>query len=140
MNDMTVDDYKQQLLEVDRAFSALSVEKGMQAAFGTCMADDVIIYRPSADPFRGRAAALPLYPDRTDIILEWEPFLADVSSAGDLGYTLGAYTLTVPTPDGGQSVSKGHYVSIWKRQADGSWKFVFDTGHEGPGADQGGES
>jgi ketosteroid isomerase-like protein len=123
---------KSELMQVDRDFSALSVERGMRAAFGAYMADDVVIYSAGQMPVLGREKALPLYPEGTDVVLKWEPFFADVAQSGDLGYTLGSYTLTGTAEDGSPSVSRGHYVSIWKRQADGTWKFVFDTGHQGP--------
>ncbi len=47
----------------------------------------------------------------------------------DLGYTYGYYTMTFKE-DG--STQHGNYVSIWKKQAGGDWKFVLDTGNEGP--------
>lgn len=123
---------KQELLSADRAFSALSVKKGMRAAFGAYMADDVVIYRGGAAPIEGRIVALPLYPDNPEIVLQWEPWFADVAASGDIGYTLGSYTMSAPDSTGVKQESTGNYVSIWKRQADGSWKFVFDTGHPGP--------
>lgn len=122
---------KQELLEADRAFSALSVEKGMREAFGTYMTDDVVIYRGGLPPVEGRASALPLYPDNPEIMLRWEPWFVDIAQSGDLGYTLGSYRLRVPDDNGGMQESTGSYVSIWRKQSDGSWKFVFDTGHPG---------
>ena len=53
-----------------------------------------------------------------------------VSDDGTLGYTWGKYTFTPATgPDGKQEAStSGLYFTVWKRQADGSWKFVYDGG------------
>jgi hypothetical protein len=45
-----------------------------------------------------------------------------------MGYTYGIYTLIV-----NDSAYKGTYVTIWQKQADGTWKFVLDTGNEGVG-------
>ena len=39
---------------------------------------------------------------------------------------------TVSDAEGKQEKTYGHYISIWKKQPDGSWKFVFDTGNENP--------
>lgn len=123
---------KQELMDTDRAFSALSVEKGMREAFGAYMADDVVIYRGGVAPIEGRETALPLYPDNPEIVLQWEPWKAEVAASGELGYTLGSYTLTGVGADGAEQRSTGSYVSIWRRSPDGDWKFVFDTGHPGP--------
>ena len=62
--------------------------------------------------------------------LEWEPLYADVSDDGTLGYTWGYAKYTVPVKDGSSApkISFGMTLSIWKRQADGSWKWVFDGG------------
>ena len=53
-------------------------------------------------------------------------FKADyVSVSGDLGVTAGPYQLTMM--DNGKKVEdKGKYVTVWKKQSDGSWKVVRD--------------
>ena len=61
--------------------------------------------------------------------LTWEPSRAEVSASGDLGYTVGRYT-SVRVGNLGQEVrSSGLYVSIWRRQEDGSWKVEMDLGN-----------
>lgn len=52
--------------------------------------------------------------------VQWTPNRADVSSAGDLGYTMGTYTSTM----GGGS-EKGKYVTTWRKDA-GTWKVTAD--------------
>ena len=58
--------------------------------------------------------------------LEWIPDFVDVSASGDLGYTYGKYTIT--TIDSiGQTIKRGGiFQTIWKRQPDGRWRFVWD--------------
>ncbi len=57
--------------------------------------------------------------------LEWRATSAQVAEAGDMGYTIGTYELTVEQ-DGAPMVTVGKYVTLWKKQADGSWKVVVD--------------
>jgi ketosteroid isomerase-like protein len=45
-----------------------------------------------------------------------------VSQSGDLGYTLGKWTVGVDTP-GGRLESAGDYLAVWERR-DGAWKIV----------------
>ena len=52
--------------------------------------------------------------------------VAKLPQAGDLGFTYGIYNLEIK-----DTVLKGTYVSIWKKQKDGKWKFVLDSGNEG---------
>jgi ketosteroid isomerase-like protein len=45
---------------------------------------------------------------------------------------LGNSQYTIKDSTGAAKVYHGFYVTIWKKQADGSWKYVFDTGTDGP--------
>ncbi len=69
--------------------------------------------------------------------LRWKPVGADVSGGNDLGYTYGTYTSTSAGPDGKPVTRGGRYVTIWKKQADGSWKAVMDIGNSSPAAPAG---
>ncbi len=50
----------------------------------------------------------------------------ELSRAGDLGYTISRYELTVNDPEGNPVTEKGRWVTVWKKQADGTWKCVLD--------------
>lgn len=58
-------------------------------------------------------------------VIRWKPLRADVADSGDLGYTWGVAE-SGPSADG-PFKPYGIYVTIWKRQADGKWKFVYDS-------------
>jgi ketosteroid isomerase-like protein len=53
--------------------------------------------------------------------LTFAPSKAQVSAAGDLGYTTGTYEMKM----GGTS-EKGKYVAVWAKQANGDWKVTED--------------
>ncbi|MGD2154993.1 MAG: hypothetical protein PVG79_17140, partial [Gemmatimonadales bacterium] len=66
-------------------------------------------------------------------LLSWEPVVADVSAAGDLGYTTGPWEYRQdPEAD---AVAHGNYFTVWKTQPDGSWKAVIDHGISNPTPD-----
>ena len=121
----------QSLVDSERAFSSMSVEKGIREAFLTYLADDAIVFRPK--PVPGRK----VYEDApadSPLLLTWEPAFAEVSAAGDLGYTTGPYEARDRSkPD--QPARHGHYISVWERQGNWQWKVVFDGGirHAEPG-------
>lgn len=123
---------KETLMATDRAFSDLSAAKSRAAAFEVYMDDSATILRDNAHPFIGRDAIRTLMARSPRGTLKWEPFFAEVSESGDLGYTIGhwEYTDSDTTDSGGKSL--GYYVTIWKKQPDGNWKFVCDTGTDGP--------
>ena len=128
---------KATLMNVDRAFSRLSVEKGMYEAFDSYMADDAVMYRERSHPFMGREAIRPLLPKGNEAgTLKWEPTFADVAASGDLGYTLGNYEYITTDSLGNERIGRGYYISVWKKQAAGEWKWVFDSGIQAPREDK----
>jgi ketosteroid isomerase-like protein len=110
------------LVAAERAFATMSVEKGVRDAFLAYLAADGVIFRPRATngrqdwESRGPVAAT----------LRWEPVLAEVSAAGDLGYTTGPWELRPNDPQ--HATGYGHYVSVWQKQADGAWRVAVDIG------------
>ena len=124
-------DAKLELLDADRAFSAMSEEKGMKNAFLEFIDSNGVLLRPDQLPIKGADAIDYLIQQNDqDYNFTWQPKDGFISASGDLGYTYGVYTLKPKTKD---TVIQGTYVSIWKKQADGKWKFVLDSGNEGVG-------
>ncbi len=119
------------LVAAERAFAQLSVEKGVRESFLTFFADDGIDFQPhptlTKEAFRKRPA--PATPP--SITLDWDPIFADISRAGDLGYTTGPYTITDHSPQQ-RPAQHGYYVSIWRKQPDGTWKVAVDLGISTP--------
>jgi len=115
------------LVEAERAFARASVEKGVRESFFEFFADDGIYFVPH--PTRTREAILkqPAPATKAGATLNWRPVYADVSQAGDLGYTTGPWTWTDQSEQKRPS-RYGFYFSIWKKQSDGAWKVVVDCG------------
>jgi ketosteroid isomerase-like protein len=44
-----------------------------------------------------------------------------------MGYTLGTFVFQMSLPDGSTLTDNGKFTTIWKKQADGSWKVAVDT-------------
>ena len=61
--------------------------------------------------------------------LTWSPVAADISASGDLGYTYGTFEFRSKDKEGKETVNHGKYMSVWKKQADGSWKVAVDMGN-----------
>ena len=122
-------DYKSGMMEADRAFSKMSEEKGMKSAMLHFIDSKGILLRPSTIPLAGGDAVDYISQGNdSSYIMTWEPSGGTVAKSGDLGYTYGVYSLKPKDQD---TVFYGTYVSVWKRQDDGKWKFVLETGNEG---------
>lgn len=119
------------LVAAERAFARTSVEKGVRESFLEFFAEDGINFQPHPTKTRAAYLSRPAPPVRPPVTLNWEPIWADVSEAGDLGYTTGPYTLTDKSPEK-RPTRHGYYFSIWKKQADGKWKVAVDVGTQNP--------
>jgi len=120
------------LFEVDCEFGSMAIDSGLAASFTYFAADSGTVFRDGSHPITGKEAIGALFPQPSRGTLTWEPYLADIAGSGDLGYTLGRYQFMPKDTTGGRSTSHGYYVTIWKKQLDGTWKFVLDTGVQGP--------
>jgi ketosteroid isomerase-like protein len=115
--------------QADIAFSDLSERKGMKTAFLQYLDSSGILLRPDHYPIVGNdAQQFFQHINDSAFTLTWVPQYASVSKSGELGYTYGIYTYTNE-----DTTFQGTYVSIWRKQADGNWKFVLDTGNPGLG-------
>jgi ketosteroid isomerase-like protein len=59
--------------------------------------------------------------------MTFRPTSVFVAKSGDVAYTYGTYDLSMTGPDGRPVTDKGKYVTVYKKQADGSWKAAVDT-------------
>jgi ketosteroid isomerase-like protein len=119
------------LIAVDKAFNERAQEIGVAEAFAEFAAPDAVMYRNGAEPIEGREAVFKVLAAEQGVTLKWVPLTGDIAASGDLGYTRGSFELIPPAaPDATATPGsyKGYYVSIWKKQPDGSWKWVFDSG------------
>lgn len=114
---------------VERAFSAMAGARGAGAAFAANAAPDGAHFGTGADFAFGPEAiggmfAEPLPPGQS---FSWRPDVVEVAPGGDLAFTTGPIEVQELGPDGVRKVNPpGRYFSIWRRQPDGSWKFVID--------------
>jgi ketosteroid isomerase-like protein len=105
------------VVEAERAFAADGAALGIKQSFLKWMADDALVFNPDL------ARARPLYesrPDRKGPLLEWWPVWAGIARSGDLGFTTGPYTVN--------GKPGAFYFTVWKKQPDGTWKWIFDGG------------
>lgn len=106
-----------EVVAAERAFAVDGLALGIRQSFLKWSAPEAILFAP--DPVK----AHDLYgsrPDKANPPLVWWPLFAGISRGGDLGFTTGPATF-----DGKPS---GWYFTVWARQADGGWKWVYDGG------------
>lgn len=123
-----------ELLEADKAFSAMCMEKGMGEAFVAFAADDVIKLNPHQYTIMNKQDLIESFkkdPEGAALKFSWEPIKADVS--GDIGYTFGKCQIVSPPDSTNNSqTTYFNYVTVWKKQKDGTWKYQTDGGNVVP--------
>ncbi|MCA1642615.1 MAG: hypothetical protein LC785_11835 [Acidobacteria bacterium] len=120
------------LVEAERSFARRCGEVGVRDSFIEFFAEDGFNFTPAPTKTREAFMKRPAQTNRTTT-LNWRPAYADVSSAGDLGYTTGPVVLTDNT--GRNPPRYSYYFSVWRKQRDGSWKVELDLGIETPADD-----
>lgn len=112
-----------ELLDADRAFAAKAAADGVPAAFNQYAAEDAIMVT-SDSITSGRAGVASRYQNWPEgARLEWAPEAGRVSARGDMGWTWGNSNYIAP--DGARTA--GRYISVWRRDYEGNWRFAFDA-------------
>ena len=100
------------------------------AALANMYADDAALASPDSDLVSGKdaiAKEVQGFASDPKFSIEFKSDRVQVAKSGDLAYTRGRYTMTTTDPKtNGPYTSKGNYLTVWQRQADGSWKAVED--------------
>lgn len=121
------------MLDADRAFARDAGRLGTGLAFGRYAADDAQIFSGPGEFISGPEAITRSFgPAGTNGSLAWHPVFGETSDAGDLGYTVGNAVVTGRREDGARTVRYSKYLTIWRRQRDGSYRYVVDGGSARP--------
>ena len=59
--------------------------------------------------------------------VHWTPVDVTASRSGELAVSRGTYELTYNDAKGKPVTEKGKYLTVWRKQGDGSWKVVYDA-------------
>lgn len=108
------------MVQAEYDFSDLAKREGYKASFLKYLAEDNVMFANGPIAGRKRVSERPDLPG----LLQWYPEYAVVSSAGDLGLSTGPWVYSKDD----KPLAYGHFFSIWKRQADGSWRNALDVG------------
>jgi ketosteroid isomerase-like protein len=115
----------------DSLFADLGYRMGTGYAFAaTVAADGVLFGNPQL--VIGPQAVQDFFSGGAGASLSWQPVYASVAASRDLGFTIGEYTSTGRGPTGAAVQRFGKYLTIWRLQGDGTWKFVVDGGNGTP--------
>jgi len=95
-------------------------------------ADDAVLFWPGAPMVTGRAAIrqfMQVFLSMPASSLSFETSRVEVSRAGDLAYSYGTNKVTLVDPNGKRMKDWGKYLTVYRKQPDGTWKVVADMGN-----------
>lgn len=126
-NKQQIDSWKAEVVSAEKLFAEMAKEKGIAVAFAAFADSNATILRENSILI-GIPEIFKFYDliDFTNVEVNWAPDFVDVSSSGDMAYTYGKYIYTITDSVGSKSERKGIFHTVWKRQKDGSWKYVWD--------------
>lgn len=114
------------IVAAERAFAADAPSMGIAGSFNKWSVPEAIVIGGGQAQRIGEA-----YPDgprpADEPLLEWWPNFAGIARSGDLGFTTGGVAVN--------GRRTGHYFTVWKKQPDGSWRWVYDGGSGASAAD-----
>jgi len=112
-------DNAEAVVAAERAFAQHARDEGVNAAFRASIAPDGILFSP--DPVPGLDQLAKGQNKKGPPFLDWWPVYAGIARSGDLGFTTGPFVF-------GEDKFFGFYFTIWRKQPDGTWKFILDHG------------
>lgn len=122
------------LFDLEARFARATAEGGGQA-FAIYFAEDAVTLANGKPPVVGHAAiAAQSTWSPKDYQLTWTPRGGQMSASGEMGFTWGHYEGRSKDRSGNPVVTTGRYMTIWKKQADGTWKVVLDSSNDEPAA------
>lgn len=118
---------KNAIVQTERDFESMARTKGLSEAFAF-YADSAACLNRGSYVLHGKDSIRLFYTATRfrDVQLEWKPDFVEVSASADLGYTYGKFTFTSRDSSGTTTESKGIFHTVWKKQANGGWRFVWD--------------
>jgi len=123
-----VQKWKDEIVKADTDMSDLATKEGFSAALIKYADESFVKFDEGMHPTVGKNAFIEKRgASPGPKTLTWKPVFTEVAASGDLGYSWGNWKFVLP-----DTVVYGNYITIWKKQTDGSWKMTFDAGNSSP--------
>ena len=117
------------MLKADRDFNQAMADRDLKR-FLSFVAEDATFNTDRGREAVGKAWAPFFAADGPRI--SWAPTKSEALVAGDIGYTVGTWERRTKAADGTMKTTKGQYLTVWKKQKDGSWQAAYDNGSTAP--------
>ncbi|WP_264566552.1 YybH family protein [Flavobacterium sp. N3904] len=119
---------KLEIVKTEKDFEKLVAEKGPAEGFYQFADSNAVIKREHDTLIIGKANIKNYYLNQKikNPTVTWSPDAVTVSDAGDMASSYGKYVWTFTDASGKEQIYKGIFHTVWKKQKDGSWKYIWD--------------
>jgi ketosteroid isomerase-like protein len=119
---------KLQIIKVEKDFEKTVADKGLAEGFYQFADSNAVIKREHDTLIIGKKNIKNYYSNSKfkNATVTWSPDAVTISDGGDMASTYGKYVWTSKDPSGKKQVSKGIFHTVWKKQKDGTWKYIWD--------------
>lgn len=119
---------KKEIEAAEIAFAQMAKDKGIAEAFAFFADSNAVIKRENDTLIKGKANIQQYYSSDfyKSAKVQWSADFTDASVHADMGYTYGKYVWISTDSSGKESTFNGVFHTVWKKQTDGSWKYVWD--------------
>lgn len=118
--------------QADRDFAADAGVRGAGPAFERAAAPNAIMFGGPGVLRMGPAEIGAVFGGGPPTQWVWRPVASGAAASGDLAFTVGTAEISGQGPNGPET-NYSKYLTIWQRQADGTWKYLTDGGNARPG-------
>jgi len=121
------EEIKNEIFQAEKAFEMMTSEKSVAEAFYYFADKNAVIKRENDTLIKGKEN-IKIYYEKNinNATVNWTPDYIDVSDCGTLGYTYGKYVWKIKNKEGIITEYKGIFHTVWKKQKDNTWKYVWD--------------
>lgn len=106
----------------------MAAQKGIAEAFWFFADSEAVIKRGNDSLIKGKEGIRNFYSKDfyKSASVKWSPDFIDAAAGGDLAYTYGKYVWQSKDSSGKLVEAAGVFHTVWKKQKDGAWKYVWD--------------
>lgn len=122
------------LMQLSRDWAAMVAAGDMESAFAV-WAEDAVMLPPDMPLLEGRKAIRSYIDEASQtpgFSITWQPISVEVSSSGDLAFMVERNMTTMNDSTGNPMTIHGKAVTVWRRDAEGSWKNIADIWNTAP--------
>ena len=124
----------EKLMQISREWSKTAATDSIEKTL-SYWADDAVVMSPGQPPLKGKDAIREMVMSSSKIPgfkISWEPLSVSLSKSGDMAYLIEQNQITMNDSTGHAVTEFNKGVTIWRKEADGSWKNIVDMWNAAP--------